>query len=46
MRLSFAYSRDDLFGDTVQISLEIVDAVEFLELASIQRAEADTRCLP
>jgi hypothetical protein len=46
MRSSFACARNDLFGETVEIGLEIVDAVELLELASIQCVEAGTRRLP
>src|ERR1700674_4017260 len=43
---SFTRSGNDLFGEIVQISLEPVDAVKFLELASIQRPEACASRLP
>src|ERR1700674_5319423 len=45
-KVSFTCSGNDVFGETVQIGLEMVDAVEFLELASIQRAEAYASRLP
>src|SRR3981081_1293253 len=43
---SFFCAGDDLFGETSQITLQIVDGVEFLELTSIQRAEADIGRFP
>src|SRR5580700_7181254 len=40
---SFARAGNNSFGEVIQVSLEFVDAVELLELASIQCVEAGTR---
>ena len=45
MSASFGCAGNDLFGKTIQISLEVVEGVELLELASIQRGDADALAL-
>jgi hypothetical protein len=42
---SVSRTGNDLFGKVVQIRFEVADAVEFLELAAIQRIESDARRL-
>src|SRR5262249_34828146 len=43
---SFAPAGNDLFREVIEIGLQSVDAVEFLEFTPIQRAEADTSRFP